>query len=354
MPDVIPAITPAAPTAPAAPATPASTSSIRLRPDVGDLANALGLLQDLPGTWIGTGFNLIWRPNFAPVDGVGSDHFLELNLTQEITRFDFIGAPIPNCGLAQPDITLFGIHYLQQVSDAVTLGALHLDPGIWINIPATTQPNAPLPNAVARLSTIPHGNAMVAQGQAINSAGPPIFGPVNVNPFRIGGGPAIDFPELHLDQPSNFRTTPLPPANALSEALDLTFQDVVTNPALLLARTIERQTIFNTTEISVATSATIPVTNTAPITTPNGEGGVENIAFLNSVTGTSPPPAPPHTLPNADAAEVFATFWVEEVQNPFGDGTFFQLQYSQTVYLNFAGLTWPHVSVATLIRSSVV
>jgi hypothetical protein len=25
-----------------------------------------------------------------------------------------------------------------------------------------------------------------------------------------------------------------------------------------------------------------------------------------------------------------------------------QIQYSQTVFLNFAGLTWPHVSVATL------
>jgi hypothetical protein len=29
-----------------------------------------------------------------------------------------------------------------------------------------------------------------------------------------------------------------------------------------------------------------------------------------------------------------------------------QIQYSQTVFLNFAGLTWPHVSVATLIPST--
>jgi hypothetical protein len=26
-----------------------------------------------------------------------------------------------------------------------------------------------------------------------------------------------------------------------------------------------------------------------------------------------------------------------------------QIQYSQVVFLNFAGLTWPHVSVATLV-----
>ena len=29
--------------------------------------------------------------------------------------------------------------------------------------------------------------------------------------------------------------------------------------------------------------------------------------------------------------------------------TFTQIQYSQTVLLNFAGLTWPHVSVNTLV-----
>jgi hypothetical protein len=71
------------------------------------------------------------------------------------------------------------------------------------------------------------------------------------------------------------------------------------------------------------------------------------------VAGPNPSPAP-HTLPNAIAAEMFATFWIETVTNPFGDGTFLQLQYSQTVNLNFATLTWPHVSVATLVRSSVV
>ena len=31
-----------------------------------------------------------------------------------------------------------------------------------------------------------------------------------------------------------------------------------------------------------------------------------------------------------------------------------QIQYSQTVFLNFAGLTWPHVSVATLVPSAPV
>ena len=31
-----------------------------------------------------------------------------------------------------------------------------------------------------------------------------------------------------------------------------------------------------------------------------------------------------------------------------------QIQYSQLVFLNFKGLTWPHVSVATLVPSNPV
>jgi hypothetical protein len=327
-----------------------SVSEVRLAPPLADLEASLGLLKNLPAIWTGKGFNLIWRPNFEPIGGVSSDHFLELNLTHEITKFEFIGAPIPNRGLAQGDITLFGVHYLQQISDAITHGALHLEPGIWINIPTTTEPAAPLENAVARLSTIPHGNALVAQGQAIATTAAPVFDPVNVNPFPIGGGAPIPFPELDLATPSGFRS-PLPHPAAIDP---VKFQAVVNNPNILLTDAIAEQTILNTTVVRIATDASIPVTDTAPVTMPNGEGGIENIAFLESLTGTPPPTGPPHTLPNANTADMFATFWIEEVENPFGAGSFFQLQYSQTVYLNFAGLTWPHVSVATLVSSSVV
>jgi hypothetical protein len=45
-----------------------------------------------------------------------------------------------------------------------------------------------------------------------------------------------------------------------------------------------------------------------------------------------------------------ATFWIEKVAHPGGYGHYLQLQYVQTVLLNFLGLSWPHVSVATLIK----
>ena len=34
------------------------------------------------------------------------------------------------------------------------------------------------------------------------------------------------------------------------------------------------------------------------------------------------------------------------------DGEYLQLQYTQTVLLNFSGLSWPHVSAATLLKVS--
>ena len=102
--------------------------SIRIAASNQEVSQDLGLLAELAGTWHGTGFNLIARPDRegkAPL-------FLELNQTQETLRFDPIASSIPNRGDAQDDIELFGLTYLQKISDAVTGGALHIEPGIWV------------------------------------------------------------------------------------------------------------------------------------------------------------------------------------------------------------------------------
>ncbi len=44
-----------------------------------------------------------------------------------------------------------------------------------------------------------------------------------------------------------------------------------------------------------------------------------------------------------------ATFWLETLQ---GDPGPLQLQYSQIVLLNFNGLNWPHITVATLRKAA--
>ena len=53
---------------------------------------------------------------------------------------------------------------------------------------------------------------------------------------------------------------------------------------------------------------------------------------------------------NAAMAGFSAIFWIETVEG--ADGDYLQLQYTQTVLLNFNGLSWPHVSAATLLKVS--
>ncbi len=275
-----------------------------------------GCLAELPGTWSGHGFNLIARPDFEG----GNDIFLELNSTDEHLHFSAIGGAIPNRGSVMDDIELFGVHYLQQISDRNTGGALHLEPGIWLNVPATTVPAAP--QTVARLASIPHGNAVLAQGSCFEVSGPPTFAPANTVPFGIGSpepspGTPNPFPEYNLGTPNSFRTTPTPPQVT---------QAIVTNPNSLLAAHITGQTITETLVLEVST---------APGAVASAFGGTENIPFL---------------VTNAEVAQVSAIVWIEKVQypDPFNDRHYLQLQYTQTVLLNFKGLSWPHVSVATL------
>src|SRR4051794_12728573 len=75
-------------------------------------ANPFGPLANLPGTWLGRGFNQIWRP----FNG-SQDRFLEFNETIETLQFDVIPGKIPNRGLLQPDMNLVGLRYLQQIQD---------------------------------------------------------------------------------------------------------------------------------------------------------------------------------------------------------------------------------------------
>lgn len=284
------------------------------------------------GIWKGTGFNQIWRPNFVLP---GSDHFLELNETIETLGFDFIPGDIPNRGLLQTDINLHGLRYLQQIQDAHVFGpnnqlaGIHVEPGIWLTIPKTSNPlnNG---NTLARMASIPHGTTFVAQGTEFPEiANAPAIPAVNITPFAIGN-PAklVPFPnESTLSNPSNFRT----PAADIPNVT----QVMVDNPNSVLTTAIAGKKITRTITFHVST---VPA---APPGIPTSGGGESNIAFLQG--------GAPGNAPNAQDAQVEATFWIETEQLPDGKHQTI-LQYSQRVLLNFAGLSWPHVSVATLIK----
>jgi|ERR1043166_1051591 hypothetical protein len=277
------------------------------------------------GKWKGRGFNQIWRPQFGVPN---QDRFLELNETTEVLEFTLIPGEIPNRGLLQPDINLRGLRYLQQIKDAHALGedgkpaGIHVEPGLWVTVPNTTNPQDP--PTVARMGNIPHGTSFVAQGTALPDLnGPPPIPPVSITPFLIGK-PAnlIPFPESTLTNPSQFRTG--------AQDIPNVTQVMVDNPNSVLAQAIAGRNITLTKTLQIST---------LPLNPPTTGGGTSNIAFLDGATGG----------PNAQAAQMEATFWVETVQMPDGSKRT-QLQYSQKVLLNFSGLSWPHVSVATLLK----
>jgi len=282
----------------------------------------LGPLENLPGTWKGKGFNVIWRPNSTP----GQDRFLELNLTEETLQFEEIPGNIPNRGLLQGDIDMFGVTYLQQISDANVKvdgqnAGLHIEPGIWATVPQTENP-AEKPTVV-RLASIPHGTTVLAQGVSIPMiSGPPVIASNDITPFVIGNPTQkISFQESNLTIPSEFRS---PPAD-----IEGITQAMVDNPNSVLVAALSGQTVLQTTVLEVSSSPTAPVLG----------GGLANTAFLQGS---------PAAGPNAQAALVTAIFWIEQIKGRDAEPDFLQLQYTQTVLLNFNGLSWPHITVATL------
>ncbi len=285
------------------------------------MADPLGPLAQLPGTWTGHGFNTIWRPHTG-----AQDRFLELNLTTEKLVFSKINGPIPNRGLLMHDINMFGLTYMQQISETSSGIGLHIEPGIWANVPSTSNPSEPA--TVVRMASIPHGTVILAQGTTqFLAGGPPSIPANNIIPFPIGTSPPAnsdfsigegEFPELNLSIPSAFR----------HESPGVT-QSMVRNPNSVLETAIQGKPMKNRTFIHISTSQ-------QPV---HGGGGTANTAFL---AGKSNPPGG-----NARAVEVDATFWIETLPAG-GHPDIFQLQYTQLVQLDFNGLRWPHVTVATL------
>src|SRR6202050_1591782 len=148
----------------------------------------LGPLAFLAGSWRGPGFNAIWRPDnpqsrpqTTPLDQ--TKRFLELNLTHDSFDFHIIPGVVPNRGLnPQTDLSLYGLHYLQRVSDAdlppfSTAGqALHIEPGLFMNVPARTTPEHE--PSIVRMASIPHGVTVMMEGKTPSSS--PVPGPPHI------------------------------------------------------------------------------------------------------------------------------------------------------------------------------
>jgi hypothetical protein len=95
------------------------TSTFRASPPTGIAHDLLGPLTNLPGNWMGRGFNLVSLPRNPNPQVDNSPFRLKVSPTMETLSFEMVGAPIPNRGSTE-DIEFLGLIYLQKVANATT------------------------------------------------------------------------------------------------------------------------------------------------------------------------------------------------------------------------------------------
>ena len=196
--------------------------TLRLHP----FETSLGVLTQFQGTYVGAGFDIIFRPNntitpttfpetVVPFPGrpdIANDHVLELNVTSETLAFtpQNLGN-VPNRGQGgQGDIFPAGAAYVQSVSDllnpetgmadAPNPEVIHYEPGLWMQVPASQEPLS-LPATLTGMGSIPHGTTINLSGVSPPNTllpGPPDFDPVNPVPDAEFGGALTNFKKYSL------------------------------------------------------------------------------------------------------------------------------------------------------------
>jgi hypothetical protein len=370
----------------------------------------LGALAAFKGTFVGSGFNTIFRPstkqnrakaaadpklnkedgtlNIAP--GMIDDNILELNLTIEALVFTprELG-DIPNRGMnEQEDINLQGVPYIQTIWDVTNANTgraddvprgIHFEPGMFLHIPKTTIP--PSEATICRMASVPHGTTINLSGpEAFSTNGPPPLDKIRTFTTFPPSLPPKTFKNLNID---TLGTPRFPPDLHLFKEKGTITQALIDDPVELL-RTINAKLVNpNGTSRIIHTDTFIVGTDSK-----DGKlsGSATSIPFL---TGKNP------AKPNANVPEVNSTFWIETVTydvqippmkgnetreltslNPLPGASLpkfritapkegfinggkvtvptTQIQYAQNVMLQFAPagtapFNWPHVSVANLV-----
>jgi hypothetical protein len=166
---------------------------------------------------------------------------------------------------------------------------------------------------IARLATIPHGDAVLALGSGVFVNGPPNFDNISdFSPLPLGVDADVDN-NPYLAPYKQFKNNP--------------FKNLFdpTNPLALLKAAVQGVNIKTTTVLTFDTSL--------------ATGGIHNIPFVAK---------------QANASRMRAIFWIEELADLDAQGNpQFMLQYAQRVLLDFfpigVGLIrWPHISINTM------
>ncbi len=309
----------------------------REKPQTGD--DELGPLKLLSGKWKnlpnlpGRGWNMIALPFVSPpAAGFPFNYRLLVNQYNEELEFTLVDKAVPNRGVrlnlgpaANTDQFLVTLDYQQQITqiaadDFPASGkagagglAIHHEPGLWLHM--TNEITDSL--NIARLATIPHGDAVLALGQSSEHPGAPSIFDLNGLPIGV---------DQDLENPY------LAPYKHFNDNLFQGLFNPVTPNALLEAANqgvqIERTTVLD-------------VDSTRPT------GGITNIPFI---------------VRQANATVMRSTFWIQELEEKDAYGKpKLRLQYSQLVMLEFfprvdglppgccpGRIQWPHVSINTM------
>jgi hypothetical protein len=290
-------------------------------PDLGPLTLLPGTWKNLPGL-PGRGWNAIALP-FA----TEPFHYrLLVNQYNEELKFSLVDKAVPNRGIrlngaaVETDQFVVTLDYEQMITQIKTADnppsglagdpgqAIHHEPGLWLHM---TNENT---NGIdiARLATIPHGDAALALGKSQQIDGPPVI--PDLNGLPIGVSQNLDNP--YLAPYKHFHEN-------LFEGL---FDPSVPNELLKAAN--QGVNIVKTTMLTVDTAIET--------------GGISNIPFI---------------VKQANAASMKSTFWIQELAEKDAKGNpKLRLQYSQVVLLDFfprrdglpGVIGWPHASINTM------
>ncbi|CAH0024588.1 unnamed protein product [Clonostachys rhizophaga] len=366
---------------------------------------SLDALEKFTGTFRGFGFNTIFRPSSRrtktefdkePTDK-NDDNVLQLNLTGETQVFGDILKEVPNRGLFdQADIDLTGLPYTQTIVDAMPPRAdkstpteppvIHFEPGLWMRVPKVEE-MPKLPRSFCRMGSIPHGTTINAQGfqPSVTQSGAPNIPEIDITPILLPLGPGppeiaiqkakVGFASQTADDGASRR---LPQDLGPFMANGTITQKILNDPNTILRDANKGKDIIENTMFAVSTIA------------PSGTfgGGTTNIGFNIGADAGLAQAKPENNSGNANAVDVTAQYWVSKIHtkveldpsmrhggtvSPAAQGprdavpefyidenvrippsektitvAYYQIQYSQMVVLDFNGLKWPHVTVATL------
>jgi hypothetical protein len=264
-----------------------------------------GPLSQLIGTWTGNkGVNLIAVP-----DQKGGFKLLVAPYYETLTVTP-LSSPTPNRGLKTIE-QIPTLMYSLIINNANDNSLMHAENGIWELLDGSPDNNG---YNLARISTVPHGDAVMALGNSSVTTGRP-----------------------NIDKTlSSLPTGNLPPLFGYTDVYTPVIVPGFTNstPNTYLTNYLDSQ---EKTGKVIASSINLSVS------TLNTGGGINNIPSINR---------------NADATAFNSIFWIEKVVDSKTGKSFQQLQYSQKTNINFPvksnkpgeTIHWPHINVNTLIK----